>query len=85
MKSEGDEMKQREEFVMNMCHAQLLTWCLSAMLRALGLNCGHRGLEGVMGSMRGKNDKDSARVKGIQSRVRLQERNQANRVKEKRE
>lgn len=32
------EMKQTGVFLVNMCHAQLLTWCLLVMLQALGLN-----------------------------------------------
>lgn len=40
------EMKQREECLVNMCHAQLLSRCLPAMLQAPGLHCGHRGSGG---------------------------------------
>lgn len=52
-------MKQRENFLVNMCHAQLLSWCLAAMLQALGLNCGRRNPEGVR---MGTGAKDAVRV-----------------------
>lgn len=34
MKGEKGEMKQRQEFLVNMCHAQLLSQCLPAILQA---------------------------------------------------
>lgn len=46
MKGEEEEMKQRE-FLVNMCCAQLLSWCPLAMLRALGLNSAHHNPERV--------------------------------------
>lgn len=53
MKGEEDEMKQRREVKGNMCHAQLLCWCLLAMLEALGLNCGHHSPDGSGEACRG--------------------------------
>lgn len=35
MKGEEGEMKQRQEFLVNMCQAQLLSQCLPAILQAL--------------------------------------------------
>lgn len=41
------EMKQiKEFFLVNMCHAQLLSWSLPALLQALGLNTGQRNQKG---------------------------------------
>lgn len=42
MEGKEDEMKQRRESLMNMCRAQLLFWCLPAVLELLRLSCGHR-------------------------------------------
>lgn len=47
MEGEEDEMKHRKERLVNMCHAQLLSWCLPEVLEALSLHCGDHSEEGV--------------------------------------
>lgn len=48
-------MKQiKEFFLVNMCHAQLLSWSLPAMLQALGLNTGQRNQKGGQSKTEGR-------------------------------